>query len=606
MAERRNSGKPRKSSKKSLGNMPAASDLTSEDVAKRRAALEEAVRRKVECEKRAHQIVERLLENNISNDFLLDCAKFISPSHYKDTVEERSIVMQCGYPICNKRLVNVPKQKYKISTKTNKVYDITERKCFCSDFCYRASKYYETQIPNTPLWTRDAESPPAIKLLKEGKSGHSGEEVKLMDRRVRPSEVEKPNAIKEDGDSSPSDGETNDAVPQQAFVTTVLSTTETHLEDSEQEKKNLQSSDKEKITRLTSTEQNVSEISERLSVSHINDHEGTLDSQAVDSKHCPEKITADKTGNVESKRASSMEGTGVTQRAVSKSGAEHLRRLLTKSKASHSAVRDNIPPVAVKGSMMEILTQTLNEWKSEETLKYLFGMNYVFEIPSHKEEVHVVHDQTEELDEDDISLDENKNMSSFDECLPFQNENDVHKPIPDYKKLSEETRSMELRVQEFFRGQYLLPEELEGEQTEGNKNYSEKVEAKWAPPLPLVDSRSQQQIRRRIVLEKLKKVLPAILVPLQITYSDVSKELHNLVNTFRFTNTNINRTTPEWSIIAIVLLSALLPTMPLHKDSQQSPVYTEFISRLLKELHFQSEDLEFLKKKFARKTLSSV
>uniref|UniRef100_A0A8C6RBF8 RNA polymerase II subunit B1 CTD phosphatase RPAP2 homolog n=2 Tax=Nannospalax galili TaxID=1026970 RepID=A0A8C6RBF8_NANGA len=81
--------------------------------------------------------------------------KFITPAHYSDVVDERSIIKLCGYPLCQKKLGTIPKQKYKISTKTNKVYDITERKSFCSNFCYRASKFFETQIPKTPVWVRE-------------------------------------------------------------------------------------------------------------------------------------------------------------------------------------------------------------------------------------------------------------------------------------------------------------------------------------------------------------------------------------------------------------------------------------------------------------------
>ncbi|KAM9324764.1 putative RNA polymerase II subunit B1 CTD phosphatase RPAP2 [Gastrophryne carolinensis] len=574
----------------------AIADLSSEDAAKRRAALESAIRRKIETEKRAHQIVERLLEDRITDEFLLDCARFISPSHYKDVIEERSIIKLCGYPVCNKTLENVPKQKYKISTRTNKVYDITERKCFCSDFCYRASKYYETQIPTTPLWTRDEESPPEIKLLKEGKRGHSGEEVKLAQRRIRPSEIDKLKPVTESHDSSSSDGERGEDEQEQAFVSTVI----TPKEQNPKYPRSVQESthNMQETSALEEHNQNVLETAERLSSCNINDCERTSALQGKDIK-----VTADTTENVNFTRSSAKEVTGVTQRAVSKRGAEHLRKLLLKSKGSLTVVKPSV--VTVKGSMLDILTQTLNEWKSEETLKYLFGMNYVIGPPVHKDDVPVICDQMEDLDEDDIHFEiaEQKN-SSLNECLHFRTEHNVSKPLPDYTKLKEETKLMELRVSEFFKGHCVLPEEVENKKSKGTE-HPEKDTAISAPPLPLVDSCSQQQIRRGIVLEKLKKVLPAILVPLQITYSDVSKELHNLVKTLRFTNKNINHSTPEWSIIAIVLMSALLPTMPLHKDSQKNPLYTEFISRLLEELQFQSEDLDFLKNTFSSNTLSS-
>uniref|UniRef100_A0A3B4UB87 RNA polymerase II subunit B1 CTD phosphatase RPAP2 homolog n=1 Tax=Seriola dumerili TaxID=41447 RepID=A0A3B4UB87_SERDU len=141
---------------------------TAEEEARRREVVKEKLREKFELEKRALKVVERLLEDSVAEDFLSDCAKFITPANYKDAIEERSIAKLCGYPICPNKLGKIPTQQYKISTKTNKVYDITERKCFCSNFCYKASKEFELQISKTPLWLRQHESPPEIKLMKKG------------------------------------------------------------------------------------------------------------------------------------------------------------------------------------------------------------------------------------------------------------------------------------------------------------------------------------------------------------------------------------------------------------------------------------------------------
>ncbi|XP_018586327.1 putative RNA polymerase II subunit B1 CTD phosphatase rpap2 [Scleropages formosus] len=187
--EQRVRSRSRKPGKKG-GN--AIKPQNAQDVAKRREALKETLKLKLELEKKARSVVGRLLEDGVTGDFLIDCARLITPSNYKDAVEERSIVKMCGYPVCSNQLCNVPKQQYKISTKTNKVYDITERKCFCSNFCYRASKYFEVQISKTPLWLRAEERPPDVKLLKEGQSGSSGVEVKIADLPIREAEIENP------------------------------------------------------------------------------------------------------------------------------------------------------------------------------------------------------------------------------------------------------------------------------------------------------------------------------------------------------------------------------------------------------------------------------
>ncbi|CAH2311538.1 RNA polymerase II subunit B1 CTD phosphatase RPAP2 [Pelobates cultripes] len=536
MAERRrSSAKSPKSAKKSSGKSPS-SDLNSEEAAKRRAALENAIKRKIEREKKALQIVERLLEDDVTEDFLLDCAIFISPAHYKDAVEERFIVKLCGYPICKNKLEKVLKQKYWISTKSNKVYDITERKCFCSNFCFRASKYYEAQIPQSPIWTREEESPPDIKLLREGKR------VPLPPGSVR-------------------------------------------------------STSRQKLFNSNDCDGNLPK--NEPSDSPVLSHETVL---AENAEKSPE--------------SSEIEIFDITQRAVSKRGAEQLRKLICSSSHYQSAQRNQIPVVAAKGTMLEVLTHTLNEWKTEETLKFLHGSNYMVEFEPPKKDLLNGKDSVEELDEDDLSLDTNdlentfeissgKSKNSLDECLPSYSDRKAEKPAPHYAKLQEETEILNLKVQEFFRGNYMLPEEVEqGYHDVEKTSTNPKSDTSWVPALPLVDSCSQQQIRRRIVLEKLRKVLPAVLLPLQITYSDVSKELHSLVKTLQFTNKNITHTMLEWSIIAIVLLSALLPTMAEHKDCQKNSVYTQFISKFLEELHFKRQDLEFLKQKFASNTMT--
>lgn len=194
--------------------------------------VRETLWQKLDLEKRALKVVECLQEDSVAEDFLIDCVKFITPANYKDAIEERFISKLCGYPICSNKLGKIPTQRYKISTKTNKVYDITERKCFCSNFCYKASKEFELQIPNTPLWLRQHESPPEIRLMKKGDGGSSGEEVKLLERRLQEEDIDDPlSAQSEDPPSSLqhsaaadlSHSESSDIEQEQDFVSSVVS-----------------------------------------------------------------------------------------------------------------------------------------------------------------------------------------------------------------------------------------------------------------------------------------------------------------------------------------------------------------------------------------------
>ena len=117
--------------------------------------IEKGLLRKKECEAKALAIVERLIEADIDKEWFRESAFSINGSHYNDVIDERTCVGLCGYPLCSQQLENVLKQQYKISMATNKVYDITERKKFCSACCYKKSTFFKEQLLSSPLWLRE-------------------------------------------------------------------------------------------------------------------------------------------------------------------------------------------------------------------------------------------------------------------------------------------------------------------------------------------------------------------------------------------------------------------------------------------------------------------
>ncbi|XP_075616028.1 putative RNA polymerase II subunit B1 CTD phosphatase RPAP2 isoform X1 [Balearica regulorum gibbericeps] len=586
--------------------------LKNEDAAQRKAALEAAMRKKIEFEKKALHIVEQLLEENITEEFFLNSGKFITPSHYKDIVDERSIIKLCGYPLCQNKLENVPKQKYRISTKTNRVYDITERKCFCSNFCYRASKYFEAQISKSPVWMREEEKPPDIELLKEGQSGQSGEEVKLRDEVIKTSDIENPRISSNPCESGSHDTASDSSSDtEQEFVSSVLSGSRSSSADTAQQlhrnsilkKKHAQSM---LYSSPKTEDSDVVEATRQLSNCKLDAQE----EMHACSRHT--KITATPSKNTTLGKSSASEnyentsGSQIVFLGVSKRGAEHLKRTLANSKEHKKPeLRD---PVNSKGSLLEVLKQTLMEWRTEETLKFLYGPNYASLCSS--ENISSANQENEELDEDDLDTAEDFNTvvigeseNSLNYSLPFTCPGGIVKPVPSYEKLKEEREFLELRVKEFYKGKCVLAEEAVTHAQVEEHPSKDKDDQQEDLTFPLVDSSAQMQIRKRIVLEKLRKVLPAVLGPLQITPGDVYTELKNLVKTFRLTNRNIIHKMPEWTLIAIVLLSVLSQITPLFKHTQTSPTYTQFLTTLLEELHFKNEDLESLTRIFRKDCL---
>ncbi|XP_015276957.1 PREDICTED: putative RNA polymerase II subunit B1 CTD phosphatase RPAP2 [Gekko japonicus] len=598
--------KPRSSAKSRHHRRRSGNKQTStsknEDAAQRRAALEAAIRKKIEYERKALCIVQRLLEDDITEEFLVNCGKYITPSHYKDVVEERFIIKLCGYPICRKKLENVPKQKYRISTKTNKVYDISERKCFCSNFCYRASKYFEGQISKSPLWLQEEERPPDIKLLKEGESGHSGKEVKFFTEAIRTSDIEATSPSPIQGDLDTETESSSDA--EQEFVSFVLADSLSGAKKLEHQLPRRSTLKKKHVGRVGLESSNT-----RDAANHAAEELSKCELDAPEEKHAVPGNSQGKISDVSPETRKNPEGwednssgSSVVFLGVSKNGAEKFKRLLAKSKQPvPRRPKGPADSLATKSSLLGGLQQTFTEWRTEETLKLLHGSSSVA-----TQEPAV--SGKEELDEDDFdsTYDHNDATSErglepcLDLSLPIREPRiAAAKPLPSYEKLREDTALLELRVKEFYEGKVTLAEEGLMMQPGGDQHHSnDKDFQQWTAAFPLVDSNAQQQIRRRIVLEKLQKVLPSVLGPLHIPLGDVDSELKNLVKTFALTNKNIIHKTPEWTLIALVLLSVLSQSLPAFVRSQQSPVYTQFITTLFEALHFTHEDFESLTRLF--------
>ncbi|EHB02581.1 RNA polymerase II-associated protein 2 [Heterocephalus glaber] len=461
--------------------------------------------------------------------------KFITPAHYSDVVVERSIIKFCGYPLCQKKLGIVPKQKYKISTKTNKVYDITERKSFCSSFCYKASKFFEAQIPKTPVWVREEDRQPDFQLLTEGQSCHSGEEVQLHSKVIKTSDIDNPAHFEKQYESSSSStcGDSS-SDNEQDFVSSILPgkrPNATGMGPQLHQKSIMKKKAGQKTnSTVKDKEQIVVAVTEQLGSCKLGIQEKAADCELPFQKvstqissNTPSHERLKASGNFENKYNMS----DITLVGISKKSAEHLKKKFAKSNQVSSSVQ--VCPEVAKTNLLKVLRETLIEWKTEETLRVLYGQNYASVCLKPSSACLV----NEELNEDDINSDSDDHslglrgsQNSLDEFLSFRGSDTATKPLPSYENLKKETETLNLRIREFCRGQYVLNEETTISQD------SEEHD----PTFPLIDSSSQDQIRKHIVLEKLSKVLPGLLGPLQITLGDIYTQLKNLVRTFRLVN----------------------------------------------------------------------
>ncbi|XP_057377902.1 putative RNA polymerase II subunit B1 CTD phosphatase rpap2 [Daphnia carinata] len=147
----------------------------------KRAAVEAAFRKKKISEQRALGTVEYMVESlSVDPHWLTSNGRFLNPSYYQDAVEERAIIKQCGFPICPNIIEKVWKQKYCIDLKSKKVYDVTQRKNFCSDICFSASNHFKNQLLTSPLWMRDKEKIPTFEINLALKKGLPGDYIPLI------------------------------------------------------------------------------------------------------------------------------------------------------------------------------------------------------------------------------------------------------------------------------------------------------------------------------------------------------------------------------------------------------------------------------------------
>uniref|UniRef100_A0A4W4FI49 RNA polymerase II subunit B1 CTD phosphatase RPAP2 homolog n=2 Tax=Electrophorus electricus TaxID=8005 RepID=A0A4W4FI49_ELEEL len=584
--------------------------------AKRREALNETLREKVELERRALHVVERLLDSNVTEDFLIDCARLITPASYRDAVEERSIVKLCGYPICPNKLTEVPTQQYKISTRTNKVYDITERKCFCSNSCYKASKFFEVQISKSPLWLRKEERPADVKLMRKEDGGSSGQEVQLTDRAVSAGEVENPvtEPVIHLGDLA---SESSSSDEEQDFVSSVLAgqraqnrvhwgelpkrhgrseKDQSHQGDMKDAQASCLRPEKESggPSQSYSTPHGDSCIYSALQ-SKVTPKECVVEQarelldQCALSDSCTSAVTPQvpvtgalqKLSDVNTDARNTPDsGLNICQVGMSRRGAAQLRSLCK----NHT--RAKAEPPSVKQDLLKYLRYTLKEWRTEETMRFLYGPDYT----SQTEATPPNEEEEEELDEDDLEdVEEEMGKVEPKQCGGCRARPNA--TAPDYSTLQEEAELLNLRVQEFYKGVCALPEEVEPDAVEEDKD-TEDGDKGLA--LPLVDSHAQRVIQKRIVVEKLTRSLSGIVGTLHLTMSEIINDINNLVRTFRFTSVNIIHKPPEWTLIVVVLLSVLTEVSPLLRESMAKPSSVEYMSSLMKALGLTDQDLQNL------------
>lgn len=300
-------------------------------------------------------------------------------------------------------------------------------------------------------------------------SGQSGEEVKLCDEVIKASDIENPRVSSNPCESA-SYGTASDSSSdtEQEFVSSVLPGSQSSSVNLAQQlhrnsilkKKHLQKA----YSSSKSEGSNVVEITERLSNCKLNAQE-EMHACTVQEKitAMPSKNTTPGKSNASENCEDTCSNSQIVFLGVSKKGAEYLKTLANSKQHEKIELRGSVSSSAAKCSLLELLKQTLTEWRTEETLRFLYGPNYALWS---SECLSSANQEDEELDEDDLDTPEDldsaavgKFENSLNYSLPFMGSGETVKPVPSYEELKEETEFLQLRVREFYKGKYTLAEE---------------------------------------------------------------------------------------------------------------------------------------------------
>ncbi|KAF9578339.1 RNA polymerase II associated protein 2 [Lunasporangiospora selenospora] len=125
---------------------------------------------------------QEILCDPVSEQVLGEAANRIKQSHYREVIEERNIGKLCGYPLCPQpprtlppttRVTDSPqmltstrsdefqqdiKGTYRISLQERKVYDISVLRQYCSSVCLAASRWFDSQLTEEPIYLMNNDS----------------------------------------------------------------------------------------------------------------------------------------------------------------------------------------------------------------------------------------------------------------------------------------------------------------------------------------------------------------------------------------------------------------------------------------------------------------
>ncbi|XP_032673857.1 putative RNA polymerase II subunit B1 CTD phosphatase RPAP2 [Odontomachus brunneus] len=598
--------------------------------------LQLAIIKKKQCDAKALAIVEQLLEPNVNSDWLIQHLKFINKTHMEDVIEERTIVKLCGYVLCSKPLTAIIKQQYCISTRTNKVYDISKRKKFCSSKCYGASNYLLEQMLESPLWLREKEVIPDFKILPiNSVPPLPGDEVRInflqntdtdnIDQNRELQELYITKQIKNHPSPTVSSTEiennshssNNTSVEEHTVVEEILTNIENlhetselctnqqdklcglqvhtnndHIQEENTKSENLETHIAVKFNKIQCIHEHIGIKIENANATIVCSNSDTEILQAPldeisDNTNNSSKMShfqLDKVNNSQDNKDNKIvqlqldrvcNNQNITISTKPSNNAGNKSKKIKNKNVYRQEESDNAEVQAnAYHNLIIHIEQSFREWITEDTLCLL-------------------------LDEGDEKTQLLKNLTQQDRyeqlCkklnrLQLQDKKEDRAnfgknflkpscPLPHLSVLQEEGKKIELKVRAFYQGQMVIVKDNKSK--DGNEDKQ--------PILSLTDAHAPNALRRRIFLDKLNKILPDLLCTLtnastssvtQRIYDNVYLLIKLLVSTFYLSATNIVFKTAEWTLVGLIIIKMLsLIDMQMQSllASKQASMYMSMI-----------------------------
>nr|XP_033331867.1 putative RNA polymerase II subunit B1 CTD phosphatase RPAP2 isoform X2 [Megalopta genalis] len=545
------------------------------------------------------------------------CRMYINKCHMEDVIEERAVIKLCGYVLCSNALVVVINQQYHISTKRNKVYDVTRRKNFCSSRCYGACNYLLEQMLTSPLWLRDKEEIPNFKLLPAKdvlQRSIPGDEIQVMDTTaiVNPKnennincnatctnleEIEIKKALTNKCSITQADNKSDIIVNNDININTTEISSNSEIYEDQLLRDSVENCDdtEGELYSLKDTTDDIKQSSTDMAKSElILQNDITMNNIKIQNKNesRTDIIYKSQTENnieVQNELTNTLVTTcntaAVEENTLTKdtNDLENVEKYRSKKHKQKDRIKEK--QVHEFYNLAMHIEQNIKEWISEDTITLLSGdeeiKNKLLEnITQHDKYLHLCK-KLSKLQLEDEKEDEDLMKNTL-------------KPMPHLSILQEEGKKMELKVKAYLKGDMVI-------ETPEQTNESIEQNDDFTAVLPLTDAHDPKALRRRIFLDKLYRILPDLLRALvgsrisQYVYiNEKSGLVKALVNTFSLSAKNIIFKTAEWTLVGLIIIKMLSMIDPQLQNLLLTRQASMYISMILMSYKLDSNYLDRL------------